>query len=102
MVIPSKNVEIKPKPLSAENHRTQNYEVLITPINQLPGDRKFLKLLPTLIMHASMGDTSKALQGTLLEQIQKVSDKHGDVLEGFGEFKSGIPIRVQYNKRSKK
>jgi hypothetical protein len=43
-----------------------------------------------------MGDGARALQGTLLNEIKKVSNDHGEVLEGFGQFQNGMPIRIQY------
>ena len=47
-------------------------------------------------MQTSMGDSARALQGTLLDEIKNVSHDHGDVLEGFGQLQSGMPIRIQY------
>jgi len=93
--MPSKNVEILPKRIG-KNRKNEQYEVVIKPINRLPGKQMLFKFLPTLIMQTSMGDSARILQGTLLDEIKKVSKDHGEVLEGFGQLQNGMPIRIQY------
>ena len=93
--MPSKNVEILPKKVGS-NKKNDQYEVIIKPINQLPGKQMLFKFLPTLIMQTSMGDSARVLQGTLLDEIKKVSQDHNEVLEGFGQLQNGMPIRIQY------
>jgi hypothetical protein len=93
--MPSKNVEILPKRVGT-NKKNDQYEVVIKPINRLPGKQMLFKFLPTLIMQTSMGDSARVLQGTLLDEIKKVSSDHGEVLEGFGQLQNGMPIRIQY------
>jgi len=93
--MPSKNVEILPKKVGG-NKKNSQYEVVVKPINRLPGKQMFFKFLPALIMQTSMGDSARVLQGTLLDEIKKVSQDHGEVLEGFGQLQNGMPIRIQY------
>ena len=93
--MPSKNVEILPEKVGG-NKKNDQYEVVIKPINRLPGKQMLFKFLPTLIMQTSMGDSARVLQGTLLDEIKKVSKDHGEVLEGFGQLQNGMPIRIQY------
>lgn len=93
----SKNVEIKPKLLSSSEEDNPQYEVVITPINELPGRKMFFNFLPMVIINAAMRNRGN-FEGTLINEIRKVSQQHGEVLEGFGKFKNGIPIRIQYNK----
>ena len=93
--MPSKNVEIFPEKIG-KNKKNDQYEVVIKPINQLPGKQMLFKFLPALIMQSSMGDSARVLQGTLLDEIKKVSKDHGEVLEGFGQLQNGMPIRIQY------
>jgi len=95
--LPSKNVEILPKKVDGSK-KSMQYEVVVKPINRLPGKQAFFKFLPALIMQTSLGDGAKALQGTLLDEIKKVSKDHGEVLEGFGQLQNGMPIRIQYSK----
>jgi hypothetical protein len=94
--LPSKNVEIFPKKVGGDKKNMQ-YEVVIKPINRLPGKQMLFKFLPALIMQTSMGDGARVLQGTLLDEIKKVSHDHGEVLEGFGQLQNGMPIRIQYS-----
>jgi hypothetical protein len=93
--LPSKNVEILPKKVDGSKKNDQ-YEVVVKPINRLPGKQMLFKFLPALIMQTSMGDSARVLQGTLLDEIKKVSKDHGEVLEGFGQLQNGMPIRIQY------
>jgi hypothetical protein len=93
--LPSKNVEILPKKVGGSKKNMQ-YEVVVKPINRLPGKQMLFKFLPALIMQTSMGDSARVLQGTLLDEIKKVSKDHGEVLEGFGQLQNGMPIRIQY------
>jgi hypothetical protein len=93
----SKNVEIQPQPLPGSSKTTPQYEIVITPINRLPGRKMLFNFLPMLIMNAAM-DNRKSIEGTLMDEMRKVSRDHGEVLEGFGKFKNGIPIRMQYSK----
>jgi hypothetical protein len=93
--LPSKNVEILPKKVGG-NQKNIQYEVVVKPINRLPGKQMLFKFLPALIMQTSMGDSARVLQGTLLDEIKKVSHDHGEVLEGFGQLQNGMPIRIQY------
>jgi len=94
--MPAKNVEISPREIQTKSGKKSQYEVVIKPINQLPGKQMLFKLLPAVIMQTSMGDSARVLQGTLLDEIKKVSHDHGDVLEGFGQLQNGMPIRIQY------
>lgn len=95
--LPSKNVEIVPKKVGGSKKNMQ-YEVVVKPINRLPGKQMLFKFLPALIMQTSMGDSARVLQGTLLDEIKKVSEDHGEVLEGFGQLQNGMPIRIEYAK----
>jgi len=92
MKFAAKNVEIYPRKVKGAPTDEPRYEVVIDPIKKLPGRVAFFRFLPALIMHASMGDGS-SIQGTLLEEIKKVSQDHGDMLEGFGKLKDGMAIR---------
>jgi hypothetical protein len=94
--MPAKNVEITPRKIDSKNKKKSQYEVIIKPINRLPGKQMIFKLLPAVIMQTSMGDSARVLQGTLLDEIKKVSQDHGEVLEGFGQLHNGMPIRIQY------
>lgn len=90
----SRNIEVRAARTDAGDGDESPYEVVVTPIKQLPVRRGILRLLPALIMHAATGDTAH-IQGTLLEQVRKITQDHGDVLEGFGKLEHGMPIRFR-------
>jgi len=93
----SKNVEIHPQQVIDSGSDKTHYEVVIHPINKLPGKKMISRFLPMIIMNLAAGDPGR-IQGTLMEEMRKVSTDHGDILEGFGKFKNGIPIRIQYGR----
>ncbi len=93
----SKNVEIKPIRVSSSSKDKPQYEVVVTPINHLPGKKMLFNFLPKLIMNAALVNRGN-IEGTLIDEIRKVSSDHGEVLEGFGKFNNGIPIRLLDNK----
>jgi hypothetical protein len=91
----SNNVEIQPRYLSTSPSSKPQYDVLIKPLNQFPGREMIFKFLPMLITNSAMGLNSN-IEGTLLNEIKKVSQDHDSLLEGFGKFKNGIPIKLKY------
>ncbi len=93
----SKNVEIQPRLVVDSPKNKPQYEVVVNPISQLPGRKMLFNILPVLIMNAAVGNRGN-IAGTLMDEIRKVSLDHGEVLEGFGKLKNGMPIRIKYNK----
>jgi hypothetical protein len=93
----AQNVEIQPRRVESASKDKHQYEVASEPISRLPGQRMLFRFLPLLIMNAAMGDRGR-IEGTLMDEMRKVSVDHGEILEGFGKFKNGIPIRMQYSK----
>jgi len=93
----AQNVEIHPRRIADSPKNKPQYEVVIDPINKLPGKKMLFRFLPMLIMNAAMGDKGR-IAGTMMDEIRKVSQDHGEVLEGFGKFRNGIPIRLHYSK----
>lgn len=93
----SKNVQIQPQHIEGSPENKPQYEIVITPINRLPGRKMLFNFLPMLIMNAAMGNR-ESIEGTLMDEMRKVSQDHGDVLEGFGKFKNGMPVRMQYSR----
>ncbi len=91
----SQNVEIQPRQTGDASGDKPQYEVAINPINQLPGGKNIFRLLPMMIMRVAVADQGR-IEHTLMEEIRQVSKEHGEVLEGFGTFKNGIPIRMHY------
>lgn len=90
----SMNIEIRAVQKETDPAEQPAYEVLVNPLRQLPRRLGFLRLLPALIMHAAAGDAAN-IQGTLLDQVRRMTSNHGDVIEGFDQVKQGMPIRFQ-------
>ncbi len=93
----SENVEIKPQPVQTSQKDKAQYKVVINPLNQLPGRKLFFNFLPMVIMNIATGNRG-AIEGTLMDEMRKVSADHDQILEGFGKFKNGMPVQIQYQR----
>ena len=92
--VPSTGVELRPVEFIDEKAEKPSYEVSISPISPTSEKRMFLRLLPAVIKYATTGK-SETVRGSLVDEIRKVSEIHGEVLEGLGGFRSGIPLKIQ-------
>jgi hypothetical protein len=91
---PATGVELRPMEFADENAENPYYEVVINPVRPESEKRVLLRLVPSVIKYAMTGKT-EAGQGSLIEEIRKVSQIHGEVLEGLGGLRSGIPLRIR-------
>ena len=95
MKFSARNVEVCPVQVADTASSGPEYEVAINPVKRVPGKAAVLRVLPALLIHAAMGSDAGSMQGTLLQEIKKISQDHGEVLEGFGKLKDGMPIRIR-------
>ncbi len=85
--LPQRGVEVRPIQLDNEG----GVEVVIAPDSTPPGRSEMLGLLPSLLKYVISGGS----QRHLLEELQEASRVHGEVLEGLGTFRNGIPIKFR-------
>ena len=85
--LPARGVEIKPIELDKEG----GVEVVVSPDSTPPARAEMLGLLPSLFKYVISGGG----ESHLLDQLQEASRVHGEVLEGLGTFRNGIPIKFR-------
>jgi hypothetical protein len=91
---PSSGVELRPVQTSSPGDGPPHYEVVVGPDASGSDKMDLFRLLPAVAKYALTG---RAGQGgpRLLEEIRSVSRLHGEVLEGLGSLRRGIPLRIR-------
>ncbi len=89
---PRTGVEIRPLP-RIRGGRRRYLEVAISPIQAEPDGMPALRALPSLLWFVLTGDSSNQPAG-LIDEMKTVSRHHHRVLEGLGDLREGIPLRV--------
>jgi hypothetical protein len=91
---PSAGALLRPVKLSAEGAETPRYEVVVSPLRGETGWRKLLLVLPKVFRYAVSGESARR-RSDLLGEIEKISLLHGEVLDGLGELRQGIPMKIR-------
>ncbi|MBD3290065.1 hypothetical protein GF337_14760 [candidate division KSB1 bacterium] len=92
--LPPKGVELKPVELKNTKSGKKEYEVEVSNIQEQDNKMVVFNLVPAIWKFAFTGDSAIS-QKSLINEIQKVSKLHGEVLEGLEKFKEGIPLKVK-------
>lgn len=91
---PTLGIELRMfRPEGADAKADEGCEVIVTPDRSAEATTRILRFIPELVRYALIGGTA-ARDGSLLGQITTLAELHGSVLEGLGEAKYGIPIKV--------
>jgi len=89
--IPSKGVELRPVKKSGQ-HDEARYEVEVSTIKHADEKMIIFSAIPSILKYAFTGE-SMMTGRNLLQQIQKVSELHGEVLDGIESFREGITLK---------
>ena len=89
---PPTGVQVRPVEVRGRGNGQARYEVMIGPDVDAPERVRLLGALQGLLKYAITGGGTHGLR-SLLEELRDVSKVHGEVLEGFGRMRQGIPIR---------
>jgi hypothetical protein len=91
---PAAGVELKPTQLTNGEGSEESLpsEVVISPVWPATGGTMALTLLSSALRYALTGGSGT---GALLQEINTVAKHHGEVLEGLGDLRQGIPVKVQ-------
>ncbi len=92
--VPTAGVCIKPIEISGKKDKSPRYELVVTQDKESVDRMALFTMLPSVILNALTGGHQDASRGRLLEEIRNVSKLHGEVLEGLGEIRSGIPVKI--------
>lgn len=90
--LPPAGVEIRPLMKVRDPNHPPRYELAIGPDRDAPQRVRFLGALERLLKYAMTGGGAHSYRN-LLEELREVSKVHGEVLEGFGPVRQGIPLR---------
>ncbi len=94
--MPSTGVLVEPKALATEPGDEPRYELVVGPDTDAP-DRLRLGVvgfLNSAMRYAMTGGGAHGLR-SFWEELRDVSRVHGEVLEGYGQHRGGIPVRFQ-------
>jgi hypothetical protein len=92
--IASKGVELRPVRVRSGQHDETRYEVEVSTIKDEDNKMIIFSVIPSLLKYALTGES--AMTGrNLLQQIQQVSELHGEVLDGIESFRDGIPLKFK-------
>ncbi len=89
---PPAGVQVRPVAARRRGDGRPGYELMIGPDLDAPERVRMLSALQGLLKYAITGGGAQPFR-TLLEELQDVSKVHGEVLEGFGRMRQGIPVR---------
>jgi len=92
--VPPIGVEVKPLEILAPDGSGPRYEVVVSPDTQAPERLRILGALQGALKFAMTGGGVHGFR-SLWEELRDVSKIHGEVLEGYGRMRDGIPIRFR-------
>lgn len=87
-------VEIKAVQLTPESAAEPEYEVVVSPTSARTGLQRILRVLPKVLLTV-LGGGGTGHRGSLLGDIERMSLMHGEVIDGLGEWRQGIPVRIR-------
>jgi hypothetical protein len=90
--LPAGGVEVQPVPQPGLDGGQPRYEVVLGPDLDAPPRARLAGALQGLLKYAMTGGGAHPLR-TLLDDLRELAKVHGEVLEGFGRLRPGIPIR---------
>jgi hypothetical protein len=92
VAIPPTGVQVRPVEVRGRENGQSRYEVMIGPDVDAPERVRIVSALQGVLKYAMTGGGAHGFR-SLLEELRDVSKVHGEVLEGFGRMRQGIPIR---------
>lgn len=92
--MPGGGIDLRLIPVTEGDAESPRYEVVVSPGRPAPGVPLFLNILWKMTSQSLTGGRA-AGGASMIEAIRKISETHGQVLEGLGDMRSGIPIRLR-------
>jgi hypothetical protein len=90
--LPPTGVQVRPLELQTGGNGEPRYELVIAPDTDAPERVRILSALQGMVKYAMTGGGAHGYRN-LWEELRDVSKVHGEVLEGFGRMRHGIPMR---------
>jgi hypothetical protein len=92
--LPEMGVTVKPLEIGDKEGSDFRYELVVEPDTEMPESTRILGAFQALVKYVVTGGAPPGRR-TLMEEIREVSKVHGEVLEGLGKIKGGIPIQIR-------
>ncbi len=90
--MPPTGVQVRPVEVRGRGDSPLRYEVMIGPDLDAPERVHFLSAVQGILKYAITGGGTHGFR-SMMDELQNVANVHGQVLEGFGRMRQGIPIR---------
>ena len=91
---PAIGIELCPMEFTDKDAEIPSYEMAIHPVSKGSEKQMWLNLLPSIVKYAATG-RGEGGQSNLIDEIQRVAKFHGEVIEGLGGFRTGIPVKIR-------
>jgi hypothetical protein len=91
---PRRGVIVKPVPVPEGDEDEARFEILVGPDADLPERERIIGSIGALLKFAITGGAAHG-QRNLVDELRDVSRIHGEVVEGLGQARHGMPIRFQ-------
>ena len=89
--MPRAGVELRP--IRTENGDEDRFELVAAPDVDVPERTRLITMLQGMIKYVLTGGA--ATETNLLDQLREVSRVHGEVVDGLGGMRHGIPMRFE-------
>jgi hypothetical protein len=91
---PVAGAKLRRVPMPAADGTGPGHEVVVSPIRETGSWRKMLRVLPKVLRVAISGESPRR-EGDLLEEIERISLLHGEVIDGIEGSTDGIPVKIR-------
>jgi hypothetical protein len=92
--VPPTGAEVRPLQVDGTRGKSPRYELIVSPDTDAPERVRIVQALQGALKYAMTGGGAHGYR-SLLEELRDVSRVHGEVLEGYGRQRDGIPIRFR-------
>ncbi len=92
--VPATGIEVSPREVAATDNRAARLELVVSPDTEAPEQMRILGALQGVLKYAMTGGGAHGVE-SLWEEVRNVSRIHGEMLEGYGRMRDGIPIRFR-------
>lgn len=91
---PRRGVIVKPVPVREGDGREPRFEIVVSPDLDLPERDRIVGSIQALLKFAITGGAAHG-ERNLVDELRDVSRIHGEVVEGLGHGRHGMPIKFQ-------
>jgi hypothetical protein len=87
------NLLVTPVQMPSSTKANPVFEVTVNELSKNRGFASLFRMIPSMLVEAASGGAM--VKDRLIDQIRQVSSAHDKILEGFGNYKKGISLRIE-------